>query len=111
MQNAPKKYNNDPHFNPHYGRPFDKPVIGGCQSPEHPLIGAARIISLAGRLQKAFPDIAVVGSGYSWFRTLTPGVAVAALAKAGINNMEVTCRIAKPLEKIQHVTRRNFNLK
>ena len=71
----------DPHFNPHYGRPFDKPVIGGCQSPEHPLIGAARIISLAGRLQKASPGIAVVGTGYSWFRTLTPGVAAAAKQK------------------------------
>lgn len=71
----------DPHYNPHYGRPFDKPVIGGYPAPEHPLAGVARLIDLAGEIQKSFPQVAVVGTGYSWLRQFMPNVAAA--AKAG----------------------------
>jgi len=67
----------NPHYNPHYGRPFVRPVIGAYQSPEHPLLGVARLISLAGEIQKGFGEIAIVGTGYSWLRTLMPNVAAA----------------------------------
>jgi 2,4-dienoyl-CoA reductase-like NADH-dependent reductase (Old Yellow Enzyme family) len=70
----------NPHYNPHYGRPFIEPVIGAYQSPEHPLAGVSRLISLAGEIQKEFSDIAVVGTGYSWLRTLMPNVAAASKA-------------------------------
>ncbi|MHC4500903.1 MAG: oxidoreductase [Planctomycetota bacterium] len=70
----------NPHYNPHYGRPFIEPVIGPYQSPEHPLVGVARLINLAGEIQKEFSDIAVVGTGYSWLRTLMPSVAAASKA-------------------------------
>ncbi|MHC4155099.1 MAG: oxidoreductase [Planctomycetota bacterium] len=70
----------NPHYNPHYGRPFIEPVIGAYQSPEHPLAGVARLINLAGEIQKEFGDIAVVGTGYSWLRTLMPNVAAASKA-------------------------------
>jgi len=70
----------DPHYNPHYGRPFHKPVVSGYESPEHPLLGVSRLISLAGEIQKQFSDIAIVGTGYSWLRTLIPNVAAASKA-------------------------------
>ena len=71
----------NPHYNPHYGRPFIEPVIGAYHSPEHPLAGVARLINLAGEIQRAFSDIAVVGTGYSWLRTLMANVAAASKAR------------------------------
>jgi 2,4-dienoyl-CoA reductase-like NADH-dependent reductase (Old Yellow Enzyme family) len=70
----------DPHYNPHYGRPFNKPVIGGYEAPEHPLTGVGRLMSLTGEMQTQFPDVAVVGTGYSWLGTVMPNVAAAAKA-------------------------------
>jgi 2,4-dienoyl-CoA reductase-like NADH-dependent reductase (Old Yellow Enzyme family) len=71
----------NPHYNPHYGRPFNEPIAGGYRSPEHPLVGAARLIDLAGEIQRAFGDMPVVGTGYSWLGALMPNVAAAAKAK------------------------------
>ena len=71
----------NPYYNPHVGRPFNEPIVGGYEEPEHPLAGVSRLINLAGEIQKEFPDIAVVGTGYSWLRTLLPNVAAASKAK------------------------------
>jgi 2,4-dienoyl-CoA reductase (NADPH2) len=68
----------NPYYNPHVGRPFNEPIIGGYDEPEHPLVGVNRLISITGEIQKQFPDIAMVGTGYSWLRTLMPNVAAAA---------------------------------
>jgi len=70
----------NPYYNPHFGRPFNEPIAGGYESPEHPLVGVGRLIDLAGEIQKDFPGVAVVGTGYSWLRTLMPNVAAAAKA-------------------------------
>ena len=72
-----------PYYNPHYGRPFNTPARGAYESPEHPLVGVARIIGLAGHIQKAFPQTAIVGTGYSWLATLMPYVA-AGVKKRGL---------------------------
>ena len=71
----------NPYYNPHVGRPFNEPIVGGYEQPEHPLLGVARLISVAGQIQKEFPDIAIVGTGYSWLRTLFANVAAANKAK------------------------------
>lgn len=68
----------NPYYNPHVGRPFNEPIIGGYDEPEHPLVGVNRLIDITGEIQKQFPDIAMVGTGYSWLRTLLPNVAAAA---------------------------------
>ncbi len=68
----------NPYYNPHVGRPFNEPIIGGYDEPEHPLIGVNRLINITGEIQKQFPGIAMVGTGYSWLRTLLPNVAAAA---------------------------------
>jgi len=67
----------NPYYNPHIGRPFNEPIVGGYQEPEHPLVGVARLMNLAGQIQKQFPDIAIVGTGYSWLRALFANVAAA----------------------------------
>ena len=70
----------NPYYNPHFGRPFNEPVVGGYASPEHPLQGVSRLIRLTGEVQQAFDDVAIVGTGYSWLRTVMPHVAAAAKA-------------------------------
>jgi len=82
----------NPYYNPHMGRPFNETIVGGYEEPEHPLVGVSRLIKLAGQIQKEFGDIAIVGTGYSWLRTLLPNVAAASKANglasiAGVGRM------------------------
>ncbi len=67
----------NPYYNPHVGRPFNEPIVGGYDEPEHPLTGVARLVDLTGQMQQAYPDIALVGTGYSWLRTLMANVGAA----------------------------------
>lgn len=57
-----------PYFNAHIGRPFERAPIDGYSPPEHPLTGVARHFRLAGEIQRAHPEVTVVGTGYSWLR-------------------------------------------
>jgi 2,4-dienoyl-CoA reductase-like NADH-dependent reductase (Old Yellow Enzyme family) len=57
-----------PYYNPHIGRPFEKPDEGNYEQPEHPLLGVDRHFRIAGELQTAFPDLPMVGTGYSWLQ-------------------------------------------
>jgi NADPH-dependent glutamate synthase beta subunit-like oxidoreductase/2,4-dienoyl-CoA reductase-like NADH-dependent reductase (Old Yellow Enzyme family) len=67
----------NPYYNPHVGRPFNEPIVGGYAEPEHPLVGVDRLIKVTGEIQKQFPDMAFVGTGYSWLRTLFANVGAA----------------------------------
>ena len=53
----------NPYYNPHVGRPFNEPIVGGYPEPEHPLAGVARLVKVTGQIQKEFPDMAFVGTG------------------------------------------------
>jgi 2,4-dienoyl-CoA reductase (NADPH2) len=68
-----------PFLMPHIGRPYDRPVRGSPKPGEHPLEGVARLISLTARFQKEFPELPVIGTGYSWLRHFFPNVGAAAL--------------------------------
>jgi NADPH2 dehydrogenase len=57
-----------PYTNPHIGRPFERPDEGNYEQPEHPLLGVDRHFRIAGELQRAFPDLPMVGTGYSWLQ-------------------------------------------
>jgi 2,4-dienoyl-CoA reductase (NADPH2) len=70
----------NPYYKPHVNRPYNDAVAGGAPPPEHPVVGAARLIDLVGEVQQAYPEMAVIGSGYSWFRTLLPHVGAATIA-------------------------------
>jgi 2,4-dienoyl-CoA reductase-like NADH-dependent reductase (Old Yellow Enzyme family) len=57
-----------PYFNPHIGRPFEKPDEGNYEQPEHPLLGVDRHFGVVAALQKAFPGLPMLGAGYSWLQ-------------------------------------------
>jgi 2,4-dienoyl-CoA reductase-like NADH-dependent reductase (Old Yellow Enzyme family) len=64
-----------PYYNPHIQRPAFFPPSDGYAAPEDPLVGAARMISAAAELSHAHPEIAVVGSGYSYLQQWLPHAA------------------------------------
>ena len=57
-----------PYYNPHIGRPFERAPVDGYRPPEHPLAGVERHFRAAAEVQRAYPDLPVVGTGYSWLR-------------------------------------------
>jgi NADPH2 dehydrogenase len=61
-----------PYYNPHVTRPFESPDDGNYLQPEHPLLGVDRHFRIAGELQQAFPDLPMVGTGYSWLQIYAP---------------------------------------
>jgi 2,4-dienoyl-CoA reductase-like NADH-dependent reductase (Old Yellow Enzyme family) len=69
----------NPYYDPHYGRPYDRPIAGSGMPDEHPLEGVARLVELARQVQQAMPDLPVVATGYSWLRHLMPYVAAGAV--------------------------------
>lgn len=72
----------NPYASPHLLRPFEYPPPDGYETPEHPLIGVDRHFRLTAEIQRAFPDLAVVGSGYSWLQAFA-ALAGAANVRAG----------------------------
>jgi len=71
-----------PYFNPHVGRPFERPPVDGYGAPEHPLAGVERHLRATAAVQQAYPDLTVVGTGYSWLRQYA-ALAGAASAEQG----------------------------
>jgi 2,4-dienoyl-CoA reductase-like NADH-dependent reductase (Old Yellow Enzyme family) len=64
-----------PYYNPHIQRPAFFPPSDGYSPPNDPLIDAARMIATAAELARAHPDIAIVGSGYSYLQQWIPNAA------------------------------------
>ena len=58
----------NPYVNPHIGRPYEKPNEGAYEMPEHPLVGVERHFAAAEKIQKTYPDLPVVGTGYTWLQ-------------------------------------------
>ncbi len=73
----------NPHVEPHFGRPFDIPDKGSPIPDEHPLKGVARFLSITAKMQKAEPELPMIGAGYSWLRRFWPHVAAASIACGG----------------------------
>ncbi len=72
-----------PYVAPHVGRPFNRPMKGSPVPPEHPLVGISRLLTLTAELQKEFPDVPIVGTGFSWLRQFFPYVGAAVLERKG----------------------------
>ena len=53
----------NPYVNPHVNRPFNQ---GPYISPEKPLFGVERMMHCVGEIQRAYPELKVVGSGFSY---------------------------------------------
>ncbi|HJT78714.1 MAG TPA: NADH:flavin oxidoreductase, partial [Gemmataceae bacterium] len=67
----------NPYASPHVIRPFEYPPPDGYETPEPPLVGVDRHFRLAAEVQRAFPGLPVVGSGYSYLQEFLPGAAAA----------------------------------
>jgi NADPH-dependent glutamate synthase beta subunit-like oxidoreductase/2,4-dienoyl-CoA reductase-like NADH-dependent reductase (Old Yellow Enzyme family) len=74
----------NPYYNPHVGRPFNQAIKGAYDEPEHPLVGVQRLINLTAEIQQEFPEIAFVGTGYSWLRQLMGNVAAASVKEGKV---------------------------
>ncbi len=68
-----------PYYNPHLTRPALYPPSDGYQPPEDPLIGVMRHLETVRDLKAAFPDLAFMGSGYTYLQEFLPNVAQAVL--------------------------------
>ena len=64
-----------PYYNPHIQRPALFPPSDGYQPPEDPLSGCSRQVEATAELKAAFPDMYVIGTGYSYFQEYLPQVA------------------------------------
>jgi 2,4-dienoyl-CoA reductase-like NADH-dependent reductase (Old Yellow Enzyme family) len=64
-----------PYYNPHIQRPALFPPSDGYIPPEDPLLGVARQIHVTGEISKRYPELCVVGSGYSYLQEWLPNVA------------------------------------
>mgnify|MGYP000156237576 CR=1 FL=1 len=74
----------NPYYNPYVNRPFDLPIAGAPFPPEHPLIGVARFVHVVREIQQAFPDMPVIGGGYTWLRHYFPHQAAANVRKGWV---------------------------
>jgi 2,4-dienoyl-CoA reductase-like NADH-dependent reductase (Old Yellow Enzyme family) len=64
-----------PYYNPHIQRPAIYPPSDGYQPPEDPLVGVARQINVVKLLKAQFPNLLLVGTGYSYLQEYLPHVA------------------------------------
>ncbi len=64
-----------PYYNPHIQRPALFPPSDGYLPPEDPLAGVARQIDATARLKARHPNLAIVGSAYSYLQEWLPHVA------------------------------------
>ncbi len=71
----------NPYYHSWHNRPFDYPVAGAREPGEHPLAGVHRMIDIGRQVQAAEPELAVVGSGYSYLRQFMPWFATGAVGE------------------------------
>ena len=74
-----------PYYNSHIQRPALYPPSDAYQSPEDPLVGCVRQIEAVRRVKKAVPNLAMVGTAYSYFQEFLPHVAQAIVREEGVD--------------------------
>ena len=90
-----------PYYCPHVQRPAFFPPSDGYLPPEDPLVGVARQVSATAQLAAHAPDMAVIGSGYSYLQEWLPNVAQAVVA-AGQATMVGLGRMALSYPELPH---------
>jgi 2,4-dienoyl-CoA reductase-like NADH-dependent reductase (Old Yellow Enzyme family) len=63
-----------PYYNPHIMRPAYFPPSDGYQPPEDPLAGVARQINNVAKIKVRYPNMLIVGTGYSYLQEWLPHV-------------------------------------
>jgi NADPH2 dehydrogenase len=72
-----------PYYSPHVQRPALFPPSDGYLPPEDPIVGVARQIAATAHLKRRSPQMAFVGSGYSYVQEWLPHVAQHAVRTGG----------------------------
>jgi len=76
-----------PYYNPHIQRPAIYPPSDGYQPPEDPLVGVARQMEVTRYLKQSFPDLILVGTGYTYLQEFLPLVAQAAVRAGWVDSI------------------------
>lgn len=76
-----------PYYNPHIQRPALYPPSDGYQPPEDPMAGVARQLQFTRALKEQFPDLILVGTGYTYLQDFLPHVAQAALREGWVDSV------------------------
>jgi 2,4-dienoyl-CoA reductase-like NADH-dependent reductase (Old Yellow Enzyme family) len=74
-----------PYYNPHIQRPALYPPSDGYLPPEDPLVGVARQMKVTRQLKQRFPNLLMVGSGYTYLQDFLPHVAQAAVREGWVD--------------------------
>jgi NADPH2 dehydrogenase len=74
-----------PYYNPHIQRPALYPPSDGYLPPEDPLVGVARQMEATRQLKRLFPNLLMVGSGYTYLQDFLPHVAQAAVREGWVD--------------------------
>jgi NADPH2 dehydrogenase len=78
-----------PYYNPHIQRPALYPPSDGYQPPEDPLVGVARQIHAVKDLKQAFPNLVLVGTGYTYLQEYLPNVAQAVVRQGWVDSVGI----------------------
>jgi len=76
-----------PYYNPHVQRPAIFPPSDGYLPPEDPLTGVFRQVKAAQLCKQAFPNLPMVGSGYSYLQDYLPHVGQALIRLGWIDSI------------------------
>ncbi len=95
-----------PYYNPHIQRPAIYPPSDGYQPPEDPLLGCVRQINAVRDLKADFPDLVLVGTGYSYLQEYLPHVAQAVVRAGWVDSVGVGRMVLSypelPADSLQH---------
>ena len=76
-----------PYYNPHVQRPALYPPSDGYLPPEDPLLGVGRQMRATRALKSQFPDLVIVGAGYTYLQQFLPNVAQAAVRESWVDSV------------------------
>ena len=76
-----------PYYNPHIQRPALYPPSDGYLPPEDPLVGVARQMEVTRALKEEFPELILVGTGYSYLQEYLPNVAQAVVRQGWVDSI------------------------
>jgi NADPH2 dehydrogenase len=74
-----------PYYNPHVQRPAVYPPSDGYRPPGEPLVEVARQLDVVRKLKQQFPDLIMVGTGYTYLQEFLPYVGQAAVREGWVD--------------------------
>ncbi|OGO28023.1 MAG: NADH:flavin oxidoreductase [Chloroflexi bacterium RBG_16_54_18] len=101
-----------PYYNPHIQRPAYFPPSDGYPPPEDPLVGVARQIQACAELKQRFPQLALVGSAYSYLQEWLVHVAQGAVRRGMVDFVGLgRCMLSYPQLPADFLSNRELDRK